>query len=107
MRDIYREKTLALKRAVEGTLLGEKSVITGDDAGMFCLMHTDIDMNEDKWNSFLNEKGVKLSLLTSSIYDRSRERFEPNTHVVGYGDMTISQIRDGIARWNEIMEKNQ
>jgi GntR family transcriptional regulator/MocR family aminotransferase len=107
MRDIYREKTQALKKAVEGTLLGEKSVITGDDAGMFCLMHTDIDMNEDKWNSFLNEKGVKLSLLTSSIYDRSRERFEPNTHVVGYGDMTISQIRDGIARWNEIMEKNQ
>ena len=105
MRDIYREKTMSLKKAVAASPLGKKSVISGDDAGMYCLMQCDIGINEKKANKMLIQNGVKLSTLTSSIYDKSKASFPLNTYVVGYGDMTSSQIRDGVKLWAEIWKE--
>lgn len=106
MCDIYREKTAAFKRAINSTKLGKRSIITGDDTGMYCLIQCDISLEEDRANAMLIENGVKLSPLTSSIYDKSRSVFPPNTYIVGYGDMTISQIREGVALWAKIWDKH-
>lgn len=105
MRDIYREKTAAFKKAMNSTELGKKSIITGDNAGMYCLMQCDIDCDENRAKELLETNGVKLSLLSSSMYDKSMSAFPPNTYVVGYGDMTISQIREGVALWSKILDK--
>lgn len=105
MRDIYREKAAAFKKAMKGTALGEKSIITGDDAGMYCLLQCDIDLEEMQAKELLEKNGVKLSLLASSMNDCSDNDFLPNTYVVGYGDMTISQIREGVELWSKILSE--
>ncbi|MDO5398559.1 MAG: PLP-dependent aminotransferase family protein [bacterium] len=103
MRDIYREKTAAFKKAINSTELGKKSIITGDDAGMYCLVQCDVKLEELHAKELLEQNGVKLSLLTSSMDDCSNTDFPPNTYVVGYGEMTISQIREGVALWSKIL----
>ena len=105
MRDIYREKTKAFKRAIGGTALGKRSVITGDDTGMYCLMQCDVALEENKARELLMKNGIKLSPLSSSVHDTKRASFPPNTYVVGYGDMTISQICEGVALWSAAWEK--
>lgn len=102
MRDVYREKTLTLKKALNSTELGKKSVISGDNAGMYCILQCDIPLEEKRANELLSENGVKLSPLTSSMHDKSKSSFPENTYVVGYGDMTSSQIREGIRLWSKI-----
>lgn len=105
MRNVYREKTAAFRRAVNDTSLGKHSIISGDDTGMYCVMQCDLPVDEKKANLILMENGVKLSPLSSSMYDSSRATFAPNTYVAGYGDMTISQIREGVSLWSELWEK--
>ena len=105
MRDIYREKTAAFKKAVNNSKMGKNCVITGDDAGMYCLMKCNITLEEEQANKILSEHGIKLSPLNGSIHDKSRATFPQNTYIVGYGDMTISQIREGVKLWSELWEK--
>ena len=105
MRDIYREKTAAFKKAVNNSKMGKNCVITGDDAGMYCLMQCNITLEEEQANKILSEHGIKLSPLNGSIHDKSRATFPQNTYIVGYGDMTISQIREGVKLWSELWEK--
>lgn len=105
MRDIYRAKTEALKKAVSDSLLSKHCTITGDNAGMFCIMHCDIPLEQKEANAILAEHGIKLSPLNSSIHDTKRQTFLPNIYVVGYGDMTITQIREGVKHWEKAWEK--
>ncbi len=105
MRDIYHAKTEALKTAVNNSILRDHCTITGDDAGMFCIMHCDIPLEQKKANEILANHGVKLSPLDSSIHDNTRKSFLTNTYVVGYGDMTITQIREGVEHWEKAWEK--
>lgn len=102
MCDIYRAKTEAFKKAVADSALNGHCTITGDDAGMYCLMQCDIELEQRQANGLLARNGVKLSPLTSSMHDKSRPGFPPNTYVVGYGDMTITQIREGVELWAKI-----
>ncbi|MGN0150637.1 MAG: PLP-dependent aminotransferase family protein [Clostridia bacterium] len=96
MRDIYKEKTIAIKRAVLNSPLGKITTISGDDAGMFCMMHFDIKLPEKKAKKILADNGIKLSPLSSSLKEQSQTAFPENSYTVGYGEMTISQIKDGI-----------
>ncbi len=105
MRDIYREKTQAFKKAVAESALGSKSIISGDDAGMYCLIRCAVALEEEKAKGLLYRHGIKLSPLTSSLYDKSKAVFPANTYVAGYGDMTISQIREGVRLWADIWKK--
>ena len=105
MHDIYREKSRIFRRAVETSALGKKCRITGDDAGMFCCIECDIDLDEKTAKDILAKNGIKLSLLTDSLYDEKRALYKPNTYLVGFGEMTITQIRDGVKLWSKVWER--
>ncbi|MGM9937595.1 MAG: PLP-dependent aminotransferase family protein [Candidatus Ornithomonoglobus sp.] len=105
MRSIYHEKALALRRAVMSSALAGHVRISGDEAGMFCLMGFDIDMPEKKANKLLLDNGIKLSPISSCIADRSRSRFAENTYITGFGELRISMINDGIAAWEKAWKK--
>ncbi|MGN1116162.1 MAG: PLP-dependent aminotransferase family protein [Candidatus Ornithomonoglobus sp.] len=105
MRSIYHEKALALRRAVMSSAMERHVRISGDEAGMFCLMGFDIDLPEAKANELLLDNGIKLSLISSCIADRSRSRFAENTYIVGFGELKISEINDGIAAWEKAWKR--
>lgn len=105
MRDIYRAKMNAFVNAVGSSRLGEKCRITGTEAGMYCLMECDIELDERAALELLTEHGIKVSLLTSSVYDEKIMNYPPNTYVVGFGEMTITQIREGIDMWAKAWER--
>lgn len=102
MKSIYHEKSMAVCKALENSALNSCCTIGGADAGLFIRAHFELDCPEDKAQTVLAENGVKLSTLTSSLWDKSRPGFKPNTYVIGYGDMTISRIREGIDRIEKI-----
>ena len=68
-------------------------------------MKCNITLEEEQANKILSEHGIKLSPLNGSIHDKLRATFPQNTYIVGYGDMTISQIREGVKLWSELWEK--
>ena len=105
MRSVYHAKTEAFRKAVESSPLSKKCRISGCDAGMYCIMECDIDMEEKAANRLLRENGVKLSPLRASMYDEAKALYAPNTYVVGYGEMTISQIREGVAKWAAVWKE--
>ncbi len=102
MKNIYREKMLVLRNAVYDSALGKRVRIAGDDAGMFCRMDFDIPVSGSVANKRLRDGGVKLSPVSSSIADRTRARFGDNSYTVGFGEMKISEIKEGIAAWERI-----
>jgi hypothetical protein len=65
-------------------------------------MQFDIAQSEREANRLLKNNGIKLSPLTSCIADKTRGRFSENTYTVGYGEMKISEINDGIAEWAKL-----
>lgn len=98
MRDIYHEKAKVLRKAVSESKLAQHCTITGDDAGMFCVMQCDIPVSEDKGKKMFENYGIKMSSVATSVFDRKYEVYPPNTYIIGYGDMTITQIREGVAQ---------
>ena len=68
-------------------------------------MQCDVALEENKAKELLIKNGIKLSPLSSSVHDCERALFPPNTYVVGYGDMTISQIYEGVELWSAAWEK--
>ncbi|MGN0164010.1 MAG: PLP-dependent aminotransferase family protein [Candidatus Ornithomonoglobus sp.] len=105
MRSIYHEKALALRRAVTSSAMEGHVKISGDEAGMFCLMSFDINLPEAKANKLLLDNGIKLSPISSCIADRSRSRFAENTYITGFGELRISEINDGIAAWEKAWKR--
>ncbi len=105
MRSIYHEKAMALRRAVTASALNGHVEITGDEAGMFCLMKADIDLPEPEANKLLRDNGVKISLINSCIADKSRSRIADNTYIAGFGELKISRINDGIAAWEKAWKR--
>ncbi len=107
MCDIYHEKAKAFKKAVAESCLSKKCTIAGDDAGTFCIMRCDIPVSEAKGKSLYENYGVKMSSIATSVFDRKYEVYPPNTYIIGYGDMTITQIREGVAQlakaWENIL----
>lgn len=97
MRDIYCAKSKALKKAITDSKLGRYCTIIGDNAGMFCLVQCNIDIKEEYAIELYTNYGIKMSTVSTSVYDRGKSQYSPNTYIIGYGDMTITQIRDGIA----------
>jgi len=105
MRNIYREKTETVKKALLDSRLGNKVRISGDDTGMFFLAEFDINQTERNANKLLIENGIKLSPISGSVKDDSKKVFDENTYIVGYGEMTKSQICDGIRQWAEMWKE--
>ncbi len=105
MRNIYREKTETVKKAFQNSELGRKVRISGDDTGMFCLAEFDINQDEKRANKLLADNGIKLSPLSSCIKDETKKVFADNSYTLGYGEMTKSQICDGINRWAELWKE--
>lgn len=105
MRDVYRAKTEAFKKAINESKLKNICTITGDDAGMYCLMQCNIALEQSQALDLLIKNRVKLSSLDSSISNMDNQTYPPNTYVVGYGDMTITQIRDGVKHWEKAWEE--
>ena len=69
------------------------------------MIHFDVDCPEIKANKILADNGIKLSPLSTCVKDKSRAAFSGNTYIVGYGEMTISKIRDGIALWSDLWKE--
>ncbi len=105
MCDIYREKTRVVKDTVYNSALAEKTRITGDTAGMYCNMFFDISLPEKKARELCVKNGIKISALTSCVQDITRAVIPENTYNIGYGDLTNSQIRDGLNLLVSIWEK--
>lgn len=105
MRSIYSEKTAALVRALSVSPLAEASHISGTDAGTYCNIHFDLRMSEEYTMRLLREHGVKLNPLSNAVFDRSRAVIPENTYNIGYGEMTISKIREGIEIMAALLSK--
>lgn len=105
MHSTYREKAKAVRRAIEKSALGKHAEIIGDDAGMFCCVKFNINVSEKEAHKKLKEAGVKMSSLTSCLGDKSRAGFSENCYTVGYGDMKISEINEGIAAWEKAWQR--
>lgn len=99
MRSIYRAKAEALSKAIFTSPLGNIAEISGSDCGMFCLIKFNIDADESYTSALLNANGIKASTLSSSIGNIDFATYPPNTYILGYGDLKISQIYDGIKIW--------
>lgn len=99
MRDVYKAKMKAFEDAIKESPLGGICRLSGTDAGMYCLAECDIELDEKEANSILAAHGVKLSPLNSSMYDEEKSGFKKNTYVVGFGEMTITRIRESVAEW--------
>lgn len=98
MKSIYRAKNEAAKKAFSESAVASVTEVAGDDAGMFLRVHFNLRCDEKIARDTLLLNGVKMSTLSSSIAMPECAAFLPNTYVVGYGDMTISRIREGIRR---------
>lgn len=101
MREIYRAKMKVFEAAVKASPLGEICRLSGTDTGMYCLAECDIDLDEGEAKALLAAHGVKLSSLSSSMSNPEKSGFKKNTYVVGFGEMTITQIREGVAAWSK------
>lgn len=105
MCNIYKEKTKVVIDAVKKSVLGEKTKISGYTAGMYCNMSFDISLTEDEARKICLKNGIKISSLTTCIEDKTRATLPPNTYNIGYGDLTNTQIRDGINLLASVWEK--
>lgn len=105
MRSIYREKMSALVKAVSSSPLASHTTLTGTDAGMFCLAEFDINAEEHTGKQMLLHGGVKASPLSSSIGKGELSNYPPNTYVIGFGDLKISQIHERIEKWAQAWKK--
>ncbi len=105
MCDIYREKTKIVKESVYNSDLAYKTKITGDTAGMYCNMFFDISLSEKQARELCIKNGIKISALTTCIEDTKRATVPENTYNIGYGELKISQIRDGFNLLAEIWKK--
>jgi len=104
MSEIYREKTKVVRETIYNSPLADKTIISGDTAGMYCNMSFDISLPEKKAKKLCINNGIKISSLTSCIYDFSRATLPENTYNIGYGEMKISQIREGLNLLAKIWE---
>lgn len=105
MRDIYREKARTLRNAVENSALSKHAQISGDGAGTFCRIDFDIPVLEHIANQRLADCGIKVSTLNSCTADTSLAVFPKNVYTVGYGELKISEIKDGIRAWEKAWKK--
>lgn len=105
MCDIYEEKTKVVIDAVKKSKLSEKTKIFGYTAGMYCNMSFDISLDEEEAREICLQNRIKISSLTTCIEDKKRATLPPNTYNIGYGDLTNTQIRDGINLLASIWKK--
>lgn len=105
MCDIYREKTRVVKNSIANSCLAPKTTITGDNAGYYCTMSFDLNIDEEKAKKICMENGIKISSLNSCIADMKKATLPPNTYNIGYGDVKISQIREGINLLSKVWKK--
>ena len=99
MRSIYREKMNTVKGAVAETPLARCTRLSGCDEGLFCLAQFDISLSENESYQLLMKNGVKASTLSSCIKNAALSRYPLNTYIIGFGELKISQIQDGIRKW--------
>ena len=104
MRRVYMEKTLTLKTALENSPIRKNVTVKGDSAGMFCYMHLNINISEKRANQILTENRINISPLSGSVFDKSRAVFPECSYTIGYGELTNSQIREGIALVSDLLK---
>lgn len=105
MCEIYKEKTRIVKETVLNSSLGRKTEIMGDTTGMYCNMFFDISLPENKARELCIKNGIKISALTTCIGDTKKATLPENTYNIGYGDLKISQIKDGLNLLSKIWRK--
>ncbi len=105
MCDVYKEKTRVVKETVFNSPLGKKTEITGDTAGMYCNMFFDISLPENEARDLCIKNGIKISALTTCIEDTSKATLPENTYNIGYGELKISQIKDGLNLLAKVWKK--
>lgn len=105
MRSIYGEKTSALQRAIAESPLSDVSSVSGVDAGTYCNIHFELRLSEQYTMRLLREHGVKLNPLSEAVFDKKRAVIPENTYNVGYGEMPISKIRDGVEIMSSLLNK--
>ena len=64
-----------------------------------------IKVDEEKAKKICMENGIKISSLNSCIADIKKATLPPNTYNIGYGDVKISQIREGITLLSKVWKK--
>lgn len=105
MKDVYRAKTETAKRAIEQSSLGKSVKLSGYGAGTFFTARLETDKDEIELVRYFRNNGVKFALLSSSCKDIARHGFAANTYIVGYGEMTATQIREGIEKWSKLWDR--
>ena len=104
--DFYKEKTKAILEVVKkNPILANKTEIFGATAGRYCNMIFDINLDEKKVRQLCLKNGIKISALTTCIADTKKATLPINTYNMGYGELKISEIRDGLTLFANIFKQ--
>jgi len=99
MGRVYKEKMLTLKRAFLSSPLGDRVQFYGDDTGLFCTVHFDIETPEEKAAGLLEQNGIKVRRMTQDLAPGAKTDIPQNTYTAGFGELTASQIREAVRHW--------
>lgn len=106
MCDIYKEKCNVLKKCLEQSSFADKYEIWGDDVGMYFNIWFDTDVSENELVSAFRKQGVKISAISTAVFDKTNSVYRPNTFNLGFGELKISEIQRGVElmsiAWNKL-----
>lgn len=100
MQELYHERRDALLNAL-ATTFGEKVGVSGHQAGIFLLARFDVPMPSDQFLLRAQLAGVGLVPTKPYYVGPSWD----NEYILGYGDLEINEIQEGIRRLGQICEQ--
>jgi GntR family transcriptional regulator/MocR family aminotransferase len=100
MKDVYKERKRALLDALASTF-AERASVTSTDAGMHLLVQFDTRMNSQEITAAAASKGIGLISTAPCYFGKAK----PREFVLGYGDLSERQLREGVKRLAAVIRK--
>lgn len=98
MRSIFREKAAALTKAIENSSLAPYTTLYGCDAGTFCTAEFNLDTDPETAFNQLPPHEVKAVRINDTLGNPEYKIYDDTAYVLGFGNLKISQIYEGISR---------
>lgn len=105
----YKSKREGLISAIKSHPYGNRIEVKNSAAGTFLLIEPKTECDFEDLINECHRAGVKLSYIKNAL-EQPNDKISPRTYILGFGELTEKEIRDGINlllnTWSKMMDKN-